>query len=68
MKPISDWPDDMDAERDPRADNFVWAIVFIGIGLLILFNRTPESPGWFFMAGSFSIGVGVSRLFRAVFG
>ena len=67
MGRVPDWPDDMNAERDPRADNFVWAVVFIGIGLLILLNTSPENPGWFLMVGGVSAGVGISRLFRAMF-
>jgi hypothetical protein len=65
MKPLPDLPH-RDDEPDLTADMLLWAMVFIGIGLLILANLPSERAGGFIFIAGLSAGVGGWFLFRLI--
>ena len=40
-------------------DAYVWSIVFIGLGLLIIVNAPPRNTGATFVVGCIGIGIGL---------
>lgn len=50
-----------------KADAVVWGMLFVGLGVLIIWNLPPDNAGWFLLVAGFFVFVGIFGVATTLF-